>query len=81
MASKAPFVFVFSGIHHRRGTCKRRDFGRESDIGTQKRSRSTGKNILAPNVGHDTKHCPISKNQEDPRDEKYEAGTSCTKRG
>ena len=36
---------------------------------------------LAPTVGHDTKHCPISKNQTDPGDEKYEAGTCCTKRG
>jgi len=25
-------------------------------------------------VGHDTKHCPTSKNQEDPGDEKYEQG-------
>jgi len=32
-------------------------------------------------VGYDTKHYPTSKNQEDPRDEKHEARTCCTKRG
>jgi len=30
-------------------------------------------------VGHDTKHCPTSKNQTDPGDEKYKARTCCTK--
>ena len=40
-ASRAPFVFVFSGIHHRKGTCKRMDFERKSDVGERGRFRST----------------------------------------
>jgi len=31
-------------------------------------------------MGHDTKHFPTNKNKKDRKDEKYEAGTCCTKR-
>ena len=46
-----PFVFVFSGIHHIKGPSKRRDFGRESDVGARRRFRSTGRNIWRPPWG------------------------------
>ena len=49
--SRAPFVFVFSGIHHTKGTCKRRDLGRESDVGARRRFGSTGRNIWRPPWG------------------------------
>ena len=49
--SRAPFVFLFSGIHHRKGTCKCKDFGRESDVGARRRFRSTDKNIWRPPWG------------------------------
>ena len=99
--SRVPFVFVFSGVHHRKGTCECKDSGRRRDVGAQRRFESTGRNIWRPpwgtiqntippsknqehltsTVGHDTKHCPTSKNQEDSGDKKYEARTYCTKRG
>ena len=41
---RAPFVFVFSGNHHRKGTCKCRDSGRKSDVGARKRFGSTDRN-------------------------------------
>ena len=47
-ASRAPFVFVFSGIHQRESTCKRRDSGCESDVDAQRRFRSTDRNIWRP---------------------------------
>jgi len=46
-ASRAPFVFVFSGIHHRKGTCKCRNSGRESDVGARRRFRSAGRNNVS----------------------------------
>ena len=43
-ASRAPFVFVFSDIHQRKGTYERRDSGRESDIDARRRIWSTDRN-------------------------------------
>ena len=50
-ASRAPFVFVFSSIHHRNDTCKRKDSGRKSDVGARRHFESTGRNILRPPWG------------------------------
>ena len=50
-ASRAPFVFVFSGVHHRKDTCKRKDSGCKSDVRARRRFGSTGKNIWRPPWG------------------------------
>jgi len=44
MTSRVPFVFVFSGVHHRKDTCECKDSGRGSDVGAQKRFESTDRN-------------------------------------
>jgi len=59
---------------------KRRDSGCESDVDAKAYLVNSYEN-LAPTVGHDIKHCPASKNQIDPGDEKYEAGACCTELG
>jgi len=51
MAIRAPFVFVFSSIHHRKGTYKRKDFGHKSDVRARRRFGSTGRNICRPPWG------------------------------
>ena len=33
IAARVPFVFLFSGVHHRKDTSERKDSGRWSDVG------------------------------------------------
>ena len=51
MPSRTPFVFVFSGGHHIKGTCERKDSGCGSDVGGRRRFESTGRNIWRPPWG------------------------------
>jgi len=51
MISRAPFVFVFTSVHHRKGTCERKDSGRGSDVGARRHFESTGRNIWRPPWG------------------------------
>ena len=50
-ASRAPFLFVFSGFHQRKSTCERRDSGCESDVDAQRHFGSTDRNIWHPSWG------------------------------